>query len=244
MQDQGRRLLLAVAVALGVMMVWNIFFSKEEPKPPAPGTGSALVAPIKPPTMDIGPSTPGVTPTVPTTPTPGTAGTPTTPTPTPAVEVVRGPEQFIELPSAKLTAKFSSYGGNLISWKLTDKRFGKDATKGELLPPPETFREHGAFELNFSANSTYHVPKQTEWKGEKLSETQVRYTLTTPDVTLVKTYTLDPNSYLIRSSSPRASSRIRRAPAPANRARARRARGTARRCARAMTASCRPAFSI
>ena len=33
MQDQGKRLLLAVALALGVMMIWQVMFPGEKPKP-------------------------------------------------------------------------------------------------------------------------------------------------------------------------------------------------------------------
>ena len=35
MQDQGKRLLLAVALALGVMLVWQMVFSKCERRPSA-----------------------------------------------------------------------------------------------------------------------------------------------------------------------------------------------------------------
>jgi hypothetical protein len=34
MQDQGKRLLIAVALALGVLFAWNAIFHKEEPPPP------------------------------------------------------------------------------------------------------------------------------------------------------------------------------------------------------------------
>jgi hypothetical protein len=49
MQDQGKRLLLAVALALGVFLVWNMFAPQEPPKPPPP----AQQAP-KPATPDVG----------------------------------------------------------------------------------------------------------------------------------------------------------------------------------------------
>ena len=40
MQEQGKRLMLTVALALGVILVWNWVFHKEEP-PPSPTSGSA-----------------------------------------------------------------------------------------------------------------------------------------------------------------------------------------------------------
>ncbi|MBA3541498.1 MAG: membrane protein insertase YidC [Deltaproteobacteria bacterium] len=205
MQDQGRRLLLAVAVALGVMMVWNLVFpSKEEPKPD-PSKGSAAVMPVRPPSLDIGGGS--ATATAPT-PDPVPAGSgaeavapPPTPTPPPA-EVARGPEQLIELPfPGRLTAKFSNYGGALVSWKLADPRFGRDATKGELLPPANKFPERGAFGVNFSSDSTYHLPAHSEWKGEKVSDTQVRYTFSTENVDVEKLYTIDSTAYLVRMTT-------------------------------------------
>jgi YidC/Oxa1 family membrane protein insertase len=45
MQDQGKRLLLAVALALGVMMLWQVLFPPDEPPPKPPiadGSGSAV----------------------------------------------------------------------------------------------------------------------------------------------------------------------------------------------------------
>jgi YidC/Oxa1 family membrane protein insertase len=45
MQDQGKRLLIAVALALGVMMIWQVLFPPDKPKPKPPGQGSAVVVP-------------------------------------------------------------------------------------------------------------------------------------------------------------------------------------------------------
>src|SRR5689334_21595180 len=47
MQDQGKRLLLAVGLALLVMMTWQVLFpsKKPPPKPPGVGSGSQVVTP-------------------------------------------------------------------------------------------------------------------------------------------------------------------------------------------------------
>ena len=47
MQDQGKRLLLAVGLALLVMMTWQVLFpsKKPPPKPPTVGSGSQVVTP-------------------------------------------------------------------------------------------------------------------------------------------------------------------------------------------------------
>ena len=44
MQDQGKRLLLAVALALGVMLLWNVIFPSKKADPPKPApAGQQLV---------------------------------------------------------------------------------------------------------------------------------------------------------------------------------------------------------
>ena len=137
MQDQGKRLLLAVALALGVMLVWNMMFSppKEPTKPtPAPqGSGDVLVAP----------SSPAATPTH--------SATPARARRRAAPSAPRGEEQTIALrvPDSS-TATFSSYGGAWPSWQLTDKRYERDKTKGELHPGDCREPDTGAFAVNFA----------------------------------------------------------------------------------------------
>ena len=75
MQDQGKRLLLAVSLALGVMLVWQLVFpSKSEDKPPPATTGSGSGAAVVSPSQALPP--PGVgAPTVTQPATPTTAPT-------------------------------------------------------------------------------------------------------------------------------------------------------------------------
>ncbi len=185
MQDQGKRLLLAVALALGVMLVWQMVFSKKEDPKPTTGSGSsaavgsggvaASVAPPTPVGISIEPMAPGSSSTT-------------------MAEAPRGPEQKIALPFERFTATFSSYGGALVSWKLADPRYERDDTKGELLPG----KEHtGAFLVDF-AKSTYVLPKNPEWKGTKVSDTEVKYTLSTEQVDLEKTFTIVPDSFIVK----------------------------------------------
>ena len=176
MEGQGKRLLIAVVLALGVMLVWNMAFSpKKDDKPATQGSGSAGVALIKP-TSQVGVSLDPST-------------TPSAPTPTP-----RGPAETIVLTFPNVTATFSSSTGGLVSWKLADPRFQKDQTKGELLPEaPET----GALSVNF-AKSTFVLPPSTEWKGTKVSDREVRYEAKTDAVTVTKTFTIVPEAFLVR----------------------------------------------
>ncbi|MGE0546459.1 MAG: membrane protein insertase YidC, partial [Kofleriaceae bacterium] len=171
MEGQGKRLLVAVVLALGVLLAFQMFFAKKEPPPP-PKAGSAA-APVAMTTI-VG----------------------TTPTPEKSAEVKRGPEQTIPVAfPGRFDAAFSSYGGVLKSWKLLDPRYERDQTKGELLPAlPDT----GAFFVEFNNESTIRLPAQTEWIGTKISDTQIRYELKTADVELVKTFTIFPDNYVLK----------------------------------------------
>ena len=178
MQGQGKRLMLAVALALGVMLVWNLIFPPKEEPPPNPKTGSAQVQPAKPESqVGVAAGSAVVQP-----------------------EAPRGPEEKIVLRfSGKFTATFSSYGGSLVSWKLADPRYEKnDPSKGELLPDPAKHPDTGAFVVNFWGGSDNLLPKRSEWKGTKVSDTEVRYAIETPQLALEKIYTIDPGAYLVR----------------------------------------------
>jgi YidC/Oxa1 family membrane protein insertase len=51
--------------------------------------------------------------------------------------------------------------------------------------------------VNF-ARSTYVLPKKSEWKGERLSDTQIRYTIETENLSVEKLFTIDAAHYLVR----------------------------------------------
>src|SRR4051812_44152651 len=181
MQDQGKRLLLAVALALAFMLVWNKFWGPKEDdkKPPAAGSGSAVVVgPVAPPSP-VGHS---LEPTAPK------AGGPT------MGEAPRGPEQKLSFKFPRFTATFSSYGGALVSYKLADPRYERDDTKGELMPG---LANTGAFLVDF-ANSTYVLPPRAEWKGEKLSDTQAKFTISTDTMDVEKVFTILPENFLVK----------------------------------------------
>jgi YidC/Oxa1 family membrane protein insertase len=180
-------LLLAVALALGVMLVWNMVFppAKEEPKPvPTIGSNGAVVVPEAPK------SRVGVTAT------PGTS--------TPDAEAQPAPkcESKDEIQLAypgKFTATFCSHGGALVSWKLADPRFQRDQTKGDLMPGlPGT----GAFYVGFWRPDSSHYlaahDGHQEWKGERLSDTQVRYTYESNGIKLEKLFTVDPDAFMVK----------------------------------------------
>ena len=92
MQEQGKRLLLAVTLALSVLLAWQWLFPQKDPpkKPAGQGSAAAVQTPVAPP----------VTPDVKTC----------------------GPEQTITLSFPTANVGFCSYGGVLKSWDLTDAR--------------------------------------------------------------------------------------------------------------------------
>ena len=192
MENQGKRLLLAVSLALGVMLLWNMFLSpkkEDKPKDPVAATGSGTG------TLVVPSSSVGVS----TAPVAAAADTP----------VTRGEEQTITLSFPnRFAATFSSWTGGLVSWKLADKRYSRDQTHGELMASftekgvdgKEVVRlipNTGAFNINF-ASSAYVVPATAEWTGTKVSDTEVVYTTKTSNLEIEKKFTLIPDTYLVR----------------------------------------------
>jgi hypothetical protein len=97
MQEQGKRLLLAVALALGVMMLWQVIFPPKKADEPPPTTiagsgsaGSGIATPAPTPTSRVG---------QPNQDQPGTA---------PAASGTRGAEQLVELKYPSFVATFSN----------------------------------------------------------------------------------------------------------------------------------------
>ena len=182
MEGQGKRLLLAVALALGVMLVWNMVFStkKDDAKKPVPAAGSAAG------------TTPGSSAARMATSLVCKAAAATAPAKASAAEAPS--EALLTLTFPKFTATFTSDGGALKSWQLTDPRFGKDATKGQLMAG---LPRRGALYVNFKQGSTYCIPEAAEWKGTKVSDTVVTYVFSNEQLEVEKTFTLDPEVFLV-----------------------------------------------
>ena len=216
MQDQGKRLLLAAGLAIGVILVFQMIGHKDEPPALAVTAGSQVgPRPVTPQVgvaagMQPGPAAGSAAPATGGPAAVASAGAPVAEAPRPA-------EQPLVLTFPNVVAKFSNYCGGLTSWQLTDKRYEHDATKGELFPARSqmTLRDAaglpasvpadqltalpdcGAFDVNF-ASSTFVIPRRAVWTGEKVSDTEVRYTFANDQLEVVKSFAVIPEKYLVR----------------------------------------------
>ena len=173
MQDQGKRLIIAVALALGVLLLWQkIFPPKDQPKDGSgSGSGSALVAT-------------------------GSNGAASVAKPTTLVghdgTAPDAPVQPITLEFPTFSASFSNIGGTLRSWHLKDERYIKDATKGELISGD------GELGLEFTKDSTFKLPAKAVWTGTKVTDRQVQYKLSTDKLDIVKTFDVTPEAFTVK----------------------------------------------
>lgn len=204
MEDQGKRLLIAVAVAFAIMMLWNVLFPPDKPteKPAdqrAQQGQAAPGGPGAPTTPAAGASVGGTAPA--TGAAPSTAGAPASGTPAAsgaAAAAPRGPEQTIVLESAAVRVEFTSWGGALRSWQLLGDQFHQT---GHPDLPEDLVRlsdpERRPFAISFSDGSTVMVPASAEWHGEKKSDREVVYTWQSDDLAIEKRYRLHPEDYLL-----------------------------------------------
>jgi YidC/Oxa1 family membrane protein insertase len=172
MQDQGKRLLFAVALMLGVLLLWQKLFPTADPPKPGQGSGAgsagsgfAASSNANKPTSPIGFSE----------------------------QLAPAPGTTIDLAFPKFTATFSSTDGTLSGWHLADSRYDKDATHGEMIPA-----QGADFLVGFTKDSTFKLPKHAQWIGEKISDHQVTYKLSTPDVDVTKAFDVSPEAFEVR----------------------------------------------
>ena len=168
MQDQGKRLIIAVALALGVLLLWQkLFPSKEEPKPAGAGSGSGALV--------VGSSANKPTSLV------GYDG-----------DAPAASAQTITLKFPDFAAEFTNIDGALSSWHLSDARYVGDLTKGQLVA------DQPDLALGFTKSSTFKLPRHAVWTGTQLDDHRVQYKLSTEALDITKTFEVVPDSYLVR----------------------------------------------
>ena len=174
MENQGKRLLLAVGLALAVMMVFQLIWKpKQDDQKKQQGSGTAgATQPIT--------GVKAQPPPIATTP-----------------EAPRGPEEKKVLEFKNVRATFSTYGGALVSWQLLDEKYKKDSTtqnKGELLPGRAGT---GAFFVDFP-KSDIPLPANVEWTTGEVTPTTIKYTLDSKPFHIEKLYTVDALAYSVK----------------------------------------------
>lgn len=172
MENQGKRLILAIALALGILLLWQYLFPPEKPKP-KPEVSTDETAQVERQVE----SPVGV---------PAGATAPPVATDQPAEEVIR-------FEFDRFDAEFSNVGARLVSWKLTDPKWEGDWTKGEMVPS----RELGQLGVNFY-QSTQVIPEGAVWKGVKLDDRTVEYTYESDDLVVTKTFRIYPEDFLLQ----------------------------------------------
>ena len=192
MEDQGKRLLLAVAIAFGIMMVWTLVFPPDKPEPKPPEKKPAAAETSTTPAPAAGqPAAPG------TQPAPGQSAPATAGTPPPATPVERGPEKLFTFEFAEVRATFSSWDGALKSWQLLGDQFhvpGDESVPEDLVRLGETLHP---FAIRFADGSTFQIPVGSEWKGEKTGDREMTFSWESPELKVMKRFRLVPEHYLI-----------------------------------------------
>ena len=173
MQDQGKRLVVVVALLIGVMFVWQkVWPSHTDDAGAGSGSGSAIVTGS------------------------GTVVTNSVAKPTSLVgydgQAAKVPPQLITLKYPNVTIEFSNIGGVLKSWRLTDERYLKDSTKGELVSG------EGELEVGFTQDSTFKLPRDAAWTGTQVNDHTIEYKLSTDTLELTKTFDVVADSYVVK----------------------------------------------
>lgn len=186
MEDQGKRILLFVVIAAAIFVVfqWVMPHPKKEPtaaEQAAPGeVVPSSSSRVGQPRSDVQqPGTPGAAPTI---------------APAPAeLPVVEEPP--LKLESKAVDVSFSNLGGVVKEWRLRfDPLKGRDMDEAEFVGGGPG---QGLVAVNF-VDSTHVIPVGASWKGEKVSDREVKFTYRDDALEVVKSFTLFPDDYLLK----------------------------------------------
>ncbi len=180
MEDQGKRILLFVVIAAAIFMGFQLLGPKPTKEAKRPAATDATAAPAPSTASRVGQPPPSVE---------AVAGAPA------PVAAVAVPEEIIELKSREVEVAFSNLGGVVTAWRMRFDEFkGRDMDEAMFGAGGPG---QGLVAVNFLA-STHVIPVGAAWRGEKLSDTAVRYTYTDSVLEIVKSYELLPGDYLLK----------------------------------------------
>lgn len=192
MEDQGKRLLVAVALCALIIFVTTWIWGPKPPAEQAQGQGPAPAATTTPD---------GAQGTAPAGDAPGAAATqPSAATVASEPETPRcDPNDVVTVRMAQYEATFSSCGGALAHFRLAGTQYQRAGQPIDLVRTSDK-PEWYAFQTGLvdpTANPPYALDPQAKWTVTQKSENVVEATGTVGGVTLVKTYTLRPDKYAI-----------------------------------------------
>ena len=183
-----KRVVLAIGLSIGVLLLWSYLFPG--PKPPPPQQQQQQAQPTAP-----APGTPAPT----TAPSPGgTAAAPAAPGAAPG-PTGNKPEQVLELETPEVRYVFSSLGGNLVHAKLREKQFlddTKDPNSGHDVVRT-TDPAHAPFGTKFP-ESGFPSPPDGAWDASKPSPDTVVFSADSGNVHIEKRYRVDKKRYRLQ----------------------------------------------
>ncbi len=186
MEDQGKRLLLAVAIAFGLMLLWTVLFPPDPPTE-VDGEDEQRVEEERAPDDDGADEAPE--------PDDVSEAAPDEVAEPEEEREPRPDEELFEFEFDEFRSVFSSYGGALTSWELKDERWEKN---GQLLDLVKTGdrTETRPFRVAFE-DSTHDIPADAVWTGERLSDREIRFEWASDDLRVTKQFSIDPERYLL-----------------------------------------------
>ncbi len=182
MEDQGKRILLAVAAAFGIMLVWGYLFP---PTPPAPKDSSAEVAPDASSSAELAAKDAAEPPEM------------AEPSPT----VARGQEQQLSFTFERFGAELSSYGASLSRWELLGDKYRDANRDGPIqLVGAEDAESLRPLAISFTPTSTVALPEYSEWQVASRDERSVTFVWASEALRVTKKFEFEPEHFLIEMS--------------------------------------------
>ncbi|MEK6607208.1 MAG: membrane protein insertase YidC [Myxococcota bacterium] len=175
MNDSNRRLLLALAICLGIVFVWQMLFSPPAPNPPPAAKESTPAAPREPLAAD--------------------ARVTARPAADAAVDEPEGPPVTVE--SSRWRGLLSPRGAALESFVLKHPRYREErGEKGKTAPVElvQAGKPPFPFEVDFGPALTPTAP----WRAEAVSQNVWRFVKEDARARLTKTFRFDPRSHVAR----------------------------------------------
>lgn len=192
MEDQGKRLLLAVAIVFALLWVWQIVFPTKAPEK-KPETDEAAETETTDGTA--GAATRADRPDQPVEPT-------ATPGSTPKAEAVaaepKGPEKIVARDFDGFSLELSSYGAALKSWTLKGEQFEDRRVTPpvplELVATAEFGGDYYPFQITLG-DGELDAMRLAAWEVTAESDREAKFRWRGSDLEITKTYRIDPERY-------------------------------------------------